>query len=573
MKIHLLPAVLATLALSAQANEAAVPASDAAADGGDSADTPKKLPKQELTPQIVYELLLAEIAGSRGQTTLSSEAYLDLARSTRDPRVARRAAEVAVYAHRYDLALDAAKLWAETEPDSPQPGQMVIALLAASGQGDALAAELSKQLAAGGRDGIAPQLLQLNRVMARFQDKNAALGVVDKVTAPYLDMPEAHFARAQASHSAGDITRAVAELDRAMALRPGWEPGALARAQLMTDSAAASHYLGDFVAANPKARDARLAYARSLVGLKRYAEARREFETLLTDHQGNGDVVYAVAMLSLQLNDVDEAEKELKRLVEMNHAEADAARLYLGQIEDGRKRPDEALKWYGQVASGSSQYLPARMRMAQTYAHEQKIAEARAVLQESVASDVGERSQLLIAESQVLREAGRTDEAYAVLADGLAGHPDQPDLLYEAALLAERVGKLDVVEADLRRLIELKPDYAHAYNALGYSFADHNVHLDEAQRLIDKALQLSPDDPFILDSKGWVLFRRGDNGGALDALNKAFALRADPEIAAHLGEVLWAMGRKDEARKTWGDALKANPGNDVLVGTVKKFAP
>ena len=573
MKIHLLPAVLATLALSAQANEAAVPASDAAADGGDSADTPKKLPKQELTPQIVYELLLAEIAGSRGQTTLSSEAYLDLARSTRDPRVARRAAEVAVYAHRYDLALDAAKLWAETEPDSPQPGQMVIALLAASGQGDALAAELSKQLAAGGRDGIAPQLLQLNRVMARFQDKNAALGVVDKVTAPYLDMPEAHFARAQASHSAGDITRAVAELDRAMALRPGWEPGALARAQLMTDSAAASHYLGDFVAANPKARDARLAYARSLVGLKRYAEARREFETLLTDHQGNGDVVYAVAMLSLQLNDVDEAEKELKRLVEMNHAEADAARLYLGQIEDGRKRPDEALKWYGQVASGSSQYLPARMRMAQTYAHEQKIAEARAVLQESVASDVGERSQLLIAESQVLREAGRTDEAYAVLADGLAGHPDQPDLLYEAALLAERVGKLDVVEADLRRLIELKPDYAHAYNALGYSFADHNVHLDEAQRLIDKALQLSPDDPFILDSKGWVLFRRGDNGGALDALNKAFALRADPGIAAHLGEVLWAMGRKDEARKTWGDALKANPGNDVLVGTVKKFAP
>ncbi|HTY04393.1 MAG TPA: tetratricopeptide repeat protein [Rhodocyclaceae bacterium] len=569
----MLPAVLATLALSAQANEAAVPASDAAADGGDSADTPKKLPKQELTPQIVYELLLAEIAGSRGQTTLSSEAYLDLARSTRDPRVARRAAEVAVYAHRYDLALDAAKLWAETEPDSPQPGQMVIALLAASGQGDALAAELSKQLAAGGRDGIAPQLLQLNRVMARFQDKNAALGVVDKVTAPYLDMPEAHFARAQASHSAGDITRAVAELDRAMALRPGWEPGALARAQLMTDSAAASHYLGDFVAANPKARDARLAYARSLVGLKRYAEARREFETLLTDHQGNGDVVYAVAMLSLQLNDVDEAEKELKRLVEMNHAEADAARLYLGQIEDGRKRPDEALKWYGQVASGSSQYLPARMRMAQTYAHEQKIAEARAVLQESVASDVGERSQLLIAESQVLREAGRTDEAYAVLADGLAGHPDQPDLLYEAALLAERVGKLDVVEADLRRLIELKPDYAHAYNALGYSFADHNVHLDEAQRLIDKALQLSPDDPFILDSKGWVLFRRGDNGGALDALNKAFALRADPEIAAHLGEVLWAMGRKDEARKTWGDALKANPGNDVLVGTVKKFAP
>jgi Flp pilus assembly protein TadD len=140
-------------------------------------------------------------------------------------------------------------------------------------------------------------------------------------------------------------------------------------------------------------------------------------------------------------------------------------------------------------------------------------------------------------------------------------------------MAAEKAGKLDAVEPHLRRLIAVRPDHAHAYNALGYSFADRNVRLDEAQQLIDKALQLAPDDPFILDSKGWVLYRRGESAAALDVLRKAFALRADPEIAAHLGEVLWSLGRKDEARQTWGSALKANPGNEVLVGTVRKFAP
>jgi tetratricopeptide (TPR) repeat protein len=572
MKHRLFPIFFLLLAISAQAADGADLAPVGEAVSGNEQEAANALPKLELTPRILYEFLLAEIAGGRGQIGLSSEAYIDLARTTRDPRVAHRAAEIAVFAHRYDLALEAARLWAEIEPASPQPGQMVTALLAASGRADDLAAALAQQLAASGSE-VGGMLLQLNRALARYPDKKAAQALIDRVTEPYLDVAEAHFARAQAAHSAGDMARSAAELDRAVALRPSWEQAVLARAQMMTDSAEASRFLGEFVSANPKAKDARLAYARSLVALKRYADARREFQTLLTNHQDNGDVVNAVAMLSLQLNDVDEAETQLKRLIEMNHAEADTARLYLGQIAEDRKQPDLALKSYGEVVVGSGQYLPARTRMARLLARQQKIAEARAVLQETAAADLAERSQLVIAESQLLREADRNDEAYAVLADGLALHPDQPELLYEAALLADRIGKLDVVEPNLRRLIEIKPDYAHAYNALGYSLADRNERLDEAQRLIDKALQLAPEDPFILDSKGWVLFRRGDNSGALDALNKAFTLRADPEIAAHLGEVLWTLGRKDEARKTWGDAMKASPGNEVLVGTVKKFVP
>jgi Flp pilus assembly protein TadD len=255
-----------------------------------------------------------------------------------------------------------------------------------------------------------------------------------------------------------------------------------------------------------------------------------------------------------------------------NHAEANNARLYLGQIAEDRKQWTEAIRWYEGV-TGGAQYLSARMRLAKVHVARNDMPSARRALQESVATDVPARAQLLIAEAQLLREDKRDDEAYGVLAEGLSLHPDQPELLYEAGLMAERVGKLDVLERNLRRLIEIKPDHAHAYNALGYSLADRNQRLDEAQRLIDKALELAPADPFILDSKGWVLFRRGDAAGALEVLNKAFSLRADPEIAAHLGEVLWTLGRRAEAEKTWSEAMKAHPGNETLVGTVKKFLP
>jgi tetratricopeptide (TPR) repeat protein len=557
MKHRFLTLLLAAMAFSAHADD-------------DADKIPTNLPAQQLTPQIVYQILLAEIAGSRGQMGLAADAYGDLARSTRDPRIAQRAAEAALIAGRYEQALVSARLWAEIDPTSGQARQMVGGLLATMNRSDDLAAYLSQQLAAAGAE-VGPQLMQINRALARFSDKEAMLGIVAKVTEPYLNLPEAHFARAQAAHIAGKSDVALTEAGRALELRPDWEYAALVRAELMPAGPDRTKALGDFVAANPKAQDARLAYARNLVSDHRFADARQEFGKLMADKPDGVEIIYAVAVLSVQLNDYDEAEKQFKRLIDLGYSESNSARLYLGQIAEERKHWDEALKWYDQVTAGG-QYLSARMRMAHVLAQQGKQEEARKLLQETAATTLTERSQLLIAEAQLLREAGRHDEAYGVLADGLVRHPDEPELLYEAALAAEKIGKIDVVEHDLRRLIEIKPDHAHAYNALGYSFADRNERLDEAQQLIDKALQLAPEDPFILDSKGWVLFRRGDAGSALDVLKKAFTLRADPEIAAHIGEVLWALGRKDEARKTWDDAAKAAPGNEALAETIKKHS-
>ena len=560
-----------------QAAPAASPAqqpAQAAAKDEDDDDEPKTaLPHVELTPQVLHRFLLAEIAGQRGLLTDSAELYLGLAKETRDPRIARRATEIALHGRRTPLALEATRLWLSLEPNAPQAHQTLIRLLALQGNREELKAEIATLLAAEPHN-LAQNLAHLGRLFARGGDRKVARDVIEAVTEPYLHMAEAHYARAGAAFEAQDAAAARSNIRRALELKPEWEAAALFHVQLIENRAEAMAALADFIAANPLAREARLAYARALVGDKRLQEARREFGVLLEQSagspRGNGDIVFALAVLSLQLNDPAEAERHLRKLVEIGHAEADKARYYLGQIAEDRKQWDEALRWFAQVGRGE-QYLPARLHSANVLAKQGKLDAARRHLAETEADTPRERVQLLIGEAQILREAGKLADAYAVLADALARLPDQPELLYETALLAERLGRPDELESRLRRLIEIKPDHAHAYNALGYSLADRNVRLPEARQLIERAVELAPNDPFILDSKGWVLFRLGETQAALDTLNQAFGIRQDPEIAAHVGEVLWSLGRQDEARAVWEKARRAHPANEALAETVKRL--
>ena len=173
----------------------------------------------------------------------------------------------------------------------------------------------------------------------------------------------------------------------------------------------------------------------------------------------------------------------------------------------------------------------------------------------------------------MLRDANQPREAFDLIGNGLQRMPDQPELLYDYAMLAEKLERMDLLETNLKKLISLQPDHAHAYNALGYSLADRNLRLPEAQGLIEKALQLSPNDPFIIDSMGWLMYRMGRHKQALEYLRKAYTARPDPEIAAHLGEVLWVDGEHREAEKIWLEAAKVTPGNDALKSTIKRFKP
>ena len=529
-----------------------------------------RLPKLELTEQILYQFLLAEIAAQRGQFGLSASAYLDLAKSTRDPRIVRRAAEIAFHARQYDAALEAARLWLSIEPESPQARQMLSTLLLASGRIEELAASLASDLAAAApREGDA--LMRLIRSFIRHPDKLAIQRLFDQLTQPYLGLAEARLVRAQAAVSAGDAERARGEIDQALELRPAWELAALFKAELLPKGAAQLEFLQTWLAANPDAHDVRLGYARGLVSEKRYEASRAEFRRLLSANPDSPDMLYAVGILSLQVNDTADAEQHLKRFVEIGRGDLDPARFYLGQIADQAGRAEDALRWYDQVAAGEH-VMPAKVRATQILLRQGKFDEARARLTAARASAPGD-VRLLVAEAQLLRDAGRHAEAFAFLAGALEVRPDHPDILYETALAAEKLGYVDVLERHLRRLIAIKPDSAQAYNALGYSLADRNLRLEEAAQLIDKALLLEPDDPYILDSKGWLLFRQGKLAAALETLQKAFAKKPDAEIAAHIGEILWALGRPDEALAVWREAAKAHPTNEALTATIKRFVP
>src|SRR6267143_2134737 len=538
-------------------SDADAPASEAQALAPEPVDR-SALPNQELTETLLYEFLLAEIAIQRGNAALSAQAYVDLAKRTRDPRIARRATEVAaLYARMNNAAIDAATVWHETEPGSTRALEALAGLLVAAGRYDEALPNLKKLLTG---------------TLANAQDKQAALKLVRSLAADYPKLAEAHFAVARAAVNAGDERVALEETRKAGQLRPDWEAAVLLESQLLQKVSAdqAATLLAGYLKKYPAARETRLAYARLLVAQKRFGEARAEFQKLMASVPDSTDAAFAVALLSLQLKDYDAAEKYLRSLIESPYRDKDGVRLYLGQVAEERKNLPEALRWYGEVGEGE-QYVQAQIRYGQVLARQGKLDEARVRLQQAAAKNSQQRVQLILAEAQLLRDANQPKTAFDLVGQALDRVPNNPELLYDYAMLAEKIERVDILEASLRKLIEIRPEHAHAYNALGYSFAERNQRLPEARELIEKALQLAPDDSFIVDSMGWVLYRMGNLKDSLGYLRRAFAGRPDPEIAAHLGEVLWAMGERAEAERVWGDATRETPDNETLANTIKRL--
>lgn len=537
------------------------------------AERSPELPKVDLTGPLLFQYLVSEVAGQRGDTGLATEAMLDLAKTTRDPRLAKRAAEMALQSRRETQALEAATLWHQIDPDEIAARQAVAAILLNSGRLQEAKPHLEKLLAGEGEN-IGGALLHLNQMLSRQPDKPAALALVQELVAPYLNRAEAHFAIAYAAWNAGKDELALHEIREASRLRPDWEAAALFQGQLLQRISIpeALAFCRSLLADYPKMQDMRLAYARLLVSDRQYIEARAQFEKLLGDLPGNPEVSVAVGLLAMQLKDYDAAEKYLKQALAGQYRDEAAVRMYLGQLFDERGRFEEAAEWYGSVGRGE-QYVPAQIRHAAMLAKQGKLSEARQHLKQIPVQNNQQRVQVVVAEAQLLRDAKAYGEAFELLSKALEKLPNYPDLLYDHAMAADRLGKVDVLEQDLRKLIQIKPDYAHAYNALGYALADRSERLDEAQQLIEKALELAPEDFFIMDSLGWVHYRTGQLEKAEDALRRAYAGQRDAEIAAHLGEVLWARGKREEAEKIWRAALKENPGHEVLLNVIKKFIP
>ncbi len=530
------------------------------------------LPPQGLTAQMFYQFLLGEIAGQRGELKLSAEAYADLAAKTRDSRVARRATEVALYARQSALAIRNANLWLELDPNSPKAMQTLASLLVAAGR----LAEAKPHLASWIKTGKGGEIfLQMHGMFAKQKDRQAVLDLVSDLAAPYPGVPEARFAVGQAAWQAGQVQKSLEALTEALRLKPDWESAVLFRAQVLQKQAgneAVLAYLKDYLATHPAAQDVRMTYAKQLARAGNFNESRVQFEQMTRDNPDNPESYFAVGLVAMQTNDLDSAKASFMKALDLGHPDPDGVRMYLGQLAEARGQWVDALTWYKSVEKSRAQF-DAQNRVAVVLGKLGRVGEARAWLAGLTPSSDGEKVQLAQTEAQVLRESKDYEGVFNVLSKALEKMPDSPDLLYDRAMAAEKVNRLDALEKDLRKLIKLKPDYAHAYNALGYTLADRTNRIPEALELLEKALKLEPDDPFILDSMGWALVKAKRYGEAVDYLRRAYGTKPDPEIAAHYGEALWMKGDKDEARKVWKSGLQIHPDSESLREVASRLMP
>ncbi|MDP2761048.1 MAG: tetratricopeptide repeat protein [Sideroxyarcus sp.] len=533
------------------------------------------LPGVVLTDRLLYEFLLGDFAAQRGKPDLAAQVYLDLARATRDPRVARRAAQLSFEAHQYDQSLEAFRLWQQLEPNSPQAQQMLVSLLLSSGKLEEARPHVAKLLASEPHS-TGYSFINLYGLLARVPDKAAALDWLIEVARPYPKVAEAHWALAQAAVDASKPALALAEAQQATALRPEWDLAVMLQAQLMqrTEPEPAAALLARHLEAHPEQQNVRLFHARMLLEQKQYVPAREEFLRLLQQRPGNAEIAFAVAMISLQLGELERAERELRTALAgtSGRKDEDTLHFYLGQLSEAKQDEAAALAHYRQIKGGERHY-DAQLRVAYLLNKQGQAVQAREVLQQVKAGSDAQRVQLLLIEAQFLREARQYGECFKVLNRGLAKFPEQPELLYQAAMAADKLKKYDTFEQMIRKLIKVEPNNAHAYNALGYGWLERNVRVTEAMELVQKAYALMPDDAAILDSVGWGHFRLGELEQSVAFLRRAFAADPDPEIAAHLGEVLWVTGEREEAQAIWRASAQAHPDNEALQAVIRKFLP
>ena len=571
------------------AGDARVPPSRPAKSTGPMAgDTKPQSSTYDLSGPLLFQLMSAEVAVQRGELGAAYATFLSLAKQTSDPRLAQRATEVAIGGRAMTQALEGATLRRELAPKSTEASQTLSALLIANNRVPEATPLLREQMSSESQPAEALQRIQ--RMLVRAPDKAAAFSLLEELGKPYRDDPangsDVRLVIATGASAAGMGQRASDEALAALKMKPDSERAALLAAQFLarpdgkdSDSgrAQALTLLSRFIEGHPKAQDARLTYARLLVADTKYADARKQFEQVLGADPDNPDVLYALGVLALEAPPprVD-ARRYFERYLEVveeapqTGRDPDAAYLNLARIAEDEKKYDEALAWLERVNAPENE-IAARARQAIVLGRMQRVDQARKLLAETNAPNDAARVQLAMAEGQVLREARRYQESLDLLTSALARQPEDTGLLYETAMAAEKIDKVEMMETHLRKLITLKPDDAQAYNALGYSLADRGLRLKEAHGLIEQALKISPNDAYILDSMGWVCFKLGDLSCARQHLERAYKIRPEAELGAHLGEVLWASGDREEARRIWRAASKAESDNETLRATLARL--
>ncbi len=528
--------------------------------------------KEALTPSLLYAILLGEIAGQRGRMDVSAPSYLEAARNSKDPRVAERALKISIFGKQQAYALEAARRWVELAPDNKQAHQAYAALALRSGLDAEAQTELSYliQHSDGDTDKAYQSLLGM---LAREPDKQRALTVMERLVSERPEDADARFAYARLAVHSENWALANSEVEKVLQIRPAWAPAEILRAQIALKQGKgelARKQLSQSIKKNPDDIELRLAYARLLVDLEDLEGARSQYKILVKAQPDNKKVVYSLALLSLEAGKLKEAESSFLRLLELDYQKVQA-QYYLGSIAEEHKQYDQALAWYSKVDQGDH-WLEVQIRIARIEAETGKMDQARARLKNLRFTKPAQAQRLLLVEGNLLSNNKMSEEAYSLFSTYLESHPEDYEVLYARSLVAEKLDLLDKAEKDLLKIILIEPDNARALNALGYTLADRTSRYQEALQYIEKAIKLTPDDPAVIDSMGWVQFKLGNLQQAREYLQKAYDQTADAEIAAHLGEVLWSLGDQAGARKIWEQGKKKDPENPVLIETLERFS-
>lgn len=513
------------------------------------------------------ELLVGEFAAQRGEVDLALVQYARQAVATRDPDVIARANQIALHTGLQPLATELAELWLSVEPDRVDAHYALIWNLLRTGQYERALREADRLMAKHG-DIYLEKLLAANWPSTDNQRSDLANGLA-KLLQEHPDNPRLtliHALLAAETQPPADALRATEQALRLQAKQPVLLS---LKARLLTElnrSDEAETLLRQAVAAMPDNGHLRANYARVLLRLQNYSAAEPQFRWLTEQTDAEPEIILTYGLVALQNKHLDIAEQALNRLDGEEHNLQDEVSYYLGQIAEDRRDIDKALHHFQEVGPGQH-FLAAQDAAADLLREHGRLEEARRWLQAARQRNAEADLQLTAMEAEQLGKAGQHEAAYKLLSDSLRQHPDAEPLLYGRAIAAEKLGRLDELEADLRRILAREPDNVTALNALGYTLIDKTARLDEARGYIERAFALRPNDPAVIDSMGWLQYRLGKPADALVHLRRAYALMPDAEIAAHLGEVLWISGQREEARRVWDDAQRRQPESNHLAST------
>ena len=534
--------------------------------------------------ELFYEVLLGELNATGGDPGTAYALMLDAARKTQDPALYRRAADIALQSRSGDSALVATRAWKQALPEDRDANRYELQILLALGRIAETAGPLQQELAQSSVLAKTVALATIPPLYARAPDKKLAADVVEQALANELANPDTAAAALTAVGrlrlASGNLPAALAAARQAQEKDPLAEgPAILALEAMGPDNPLAEPIVRKYLENKSALPAVRMAYARALVGNQRYSDAAQQINMVTTAQPDLADAWLLRGSLLAQQDQLQDAEKSLQTYLTLDDQKAQAdgqsrgrvrALLLLSQLAEKRKDFASAEKWIGQIDS-TDELVEVQLRRASLLATQGKLDEARAVIHTLPTTTPEQKRTALMAEVQLLRDAKQFQPAYDLLAAASAKAPKDGDLVYEQAMLADKMGRTADMERLLRGLIASHPDYHHAYNALGYSLADRGVQLSEARALIQKALESAPDDPFINDSLAWVEFRLGNLPEAVRILEIAYKTRPDAEIAAHLGEVLWSAGNKDRAVAVWKEALQRSADNETLLETIKRL--